>query len=120
MDNKTVNLTQLLARMMRDVISDDLTTYEAVKIFRYVSPSAEDVLRQNDHLSPKLSTLGLSNRAINALAREKITHLAQLTRLSAERLKEFNKMGTACVTEVEAVLGAHGYALETTCFKEDL
>ena len=120
MDNKTVNLTQLLARMMRDVISDDLSTYEAVKIFRYVSPSAEDTLQQSDRLSPKLSTLGLSNRAVNALAREKITHLAQLTRLSAERLKEFNKMGPACVTEVEAVLGAHGYALETTCFKEDL
>ena len=113
MPNTMINLDELLARMMRDVINDDLSQYEAKRMFSYLDPSQEQEKAANDRETPLIDVLKLSARAHNGLLGSEITHLAMLTRLPRWQIMRFPNIGTFSMNEITLALKDKGLQLNT-------
>ena len=116
MNNKEaamINMDEVLARMMRDVINDDLSQYEAKKILLYLDPAQGQEKIANDRDTPPIETLNLSARSHNSLQMEGITHLAMLTRLPRWQIMRIPNIGIFSMNEIILALKDKGLQLNT-------
>jgi hypothetical protein len=118
MSKNMIDVDLILARMMKDVLTEKLYPWEAKKIYSYLKTPLLKTKTLEERDSPLIRVLKLSARPSNALLAEKITHLAQLTRFSRKEIMRFPNIGKTAMDEIELALKNAKLELETEWWEQ--